>query len=375
MIIVLAVFSYLALSVYLTIILSYLSGWLKTKSFEPHEDAPHTKISIVVPFRNEEKNLPSLIKDLLNQNYSINDHEIIMVDDHSTDNSITLLETYRNRVQNLKILNLPDQFNGKKQALDFGIRNTSFDLILTTDADCTLKKDWIKTYADYYKYTSNPKMIIGLVDYKRVTGMFSKIQNIEFLSLIGSGAGAVAIGRSIFCNGANLFFEKKVYLNLNDPLNSALVSGDDTFLLHRIKKQFPQSIRLLKSKNAIVETEFSRNVSDFFNQRIRWASKARFYKDTDTVIVSGIVFLSNFLFILSLILIRTDNYKIFIPFILIKFLTDGVFLYFILSFFDKIRYLMVFPIAQLLYPFYIISSVFLSFIKSFTWKGRTYKNV
>ena len=205
-------------------------------------------------------------------------------------------------------------------------------------------------------------------------GIFQGLQSLEFLSLIGSGAAAIARGKSIFCNGANLAYRKSVFLEVN-AFDNNTVSGDDVFLMHHIKKKYANGILFAKDKGAIVKTNSQPNISAFINQRKRWAAKSSSYKDSDTIAISILVFLMN-ISITTLFVMAFFNNKMIALFsilFLIKFITDYLFLFPVLRFFNK-RELSswIFPF-EIIYSFYIVLIVILSFTNSFEWKGRIYK--
>lgn len=360
-------FTSFILFLYTILILSFLFGWLKIKSFEPEGSSQLLKISVVIPFRNEERNLKRLLETLMDQNYPADYFEIVAVNDHSTDST---LETIAELTNKIRVLNLPENFTGKKQALDFGIKQAKYDSILVTDADCIVNRNWIRTFSSFYYFKHEPKMIIGLVDYSGNSDLFSKIQNLEFLSLLGSGAGAAGLKKPIFCNGANLFFSRNAYLHLKDPLKANVISGDDTFLLHNIKNSFPDEIYLLKSKQAIVKTSANETISGFFQQRIRWASKAKYYKDFDSVFSSSAVFLINLLLLVWFFAGLNKNFTFFFLFLGVKTGIDLLFLYFILGYFDKRKLLFWVPFVQIIYPVYIVFTAIFSFYGTFFWKNR-----
>ncbi len=97
--------------------------------------------------------------------------------------------------------------NGKKAAVLKGVQHAAFNLIVFTDADCTMEDNWLSSIAAIYSQ-QNADMIIGLVDMEVKPGLFNRFQEIEFLSLVASGAAAAAGGRPIYCNAANLAFQK-----------------------------------------------------------------------------------------------------------------------------------------------------------------------
>ena len=82
------------------------------------------------------------------------------------------------------------------------------------------------------------------------------------------------------CNGANLAYERKLFYEVDGFAGiDHIASGDDMLLMHKIAKKYPGKIYYLKSVDAIVSTHPMQSWKQFFNQRIRWASKATHYDD------------------------------------------------------------------------------------------------
>ncbi|HEY4789172.1 MAG TPA: glycosyltransferase, partial [Bacteroidales bacterium] len=130
--------------IYISIIASFFYGWEKLQRFETTiSDASDVFTSIIVPVRDEEENIKLLLDDLTSQNYPLEQFEIILVDDHSSDNSVQLAKEYP--ASNLKIQTLPTDSNGKKAALRLGIQEAKGELIITTDADCRRGSGWLGT--------------------------------------------------------------------------------------------------------------------------------------------------------------------------------------------------------------------------------------
>ena len=93
-------------------------------------------ISIIVPMRNEEKNVERCITSLMNQTYPR--YEVIAVDDMSTDNTPTILEGLSNKYPNLRLVSgssPPQGWVGKTYALWQGVRLAKGDWLLFIDAD------------------------------------------------------------------------------------------------------------------------------------------------------------------------------------------------------------------------------------------------
>ena len=102
-------------------------------------------VSVIIPFRNEENNLPENVSSIQNVNFNPDKLEIIYVNDNSTDNSVEVLRTSINS-DNIKIISVPNEFSPnahKKRAIRFGIENSKGDIIVTSDADCTYTQNWL----------------------------------------------------------------------------------------------------------------------------------------------------------------------------------------------------------------------------------------
>jgi poly-beta-1,6-N-acetyl-D-glucosamine synthase len=361
-------------SIYGFFILWFFYGWLKLSPFLPKSKASNIFVSIVIAARNEADNLPFLLNDLHNQSYPENFFEIIIVDDHSTDNSYNILQAELNHLKNLKVVSLENDLFGKKQALKKGIDIAKGDFILTTDADCRLGEKWVETFVSYNSaYKSD--LIIGPLTYANESSLFEKMQSLEILSLTASGAGAASVGFPILCNGANLFFTKELFVNSISELKNELPSGDDMFLLQAAKKNRKYKIRFLKSFDALVQTVPTHTFFEFIDQRKRWTSKSKHYNDVSIKLIAVIVFLICFLLccLFTLSFIFPKLFFVYFALLVAKSIIDFPLLYSFAVFFKKQYLLRYFIITQLIYPFYIVFIAIYGNIRNFKWKNRIYQ--
>ncbi len=373
---VFSIITLILLVLYIIRIFQYLSGWRQVVEFKPPFSSHKIFVSIIIPFRNEENSIKELLGDLAGQNYPGQHYEVILVNDHSEDSTISIIESFCGCHDNFRLIQLKVNLYGKKQAIEAGIRTARGELIVITDADCRAGNKWISAITSYYFRSGKPGMIIGLVDIISEDTLFNKFQQLEFLSLVGSGAGAAGRLHPVFCNGANLIYEKDLFNRYKDPLSKASVSGDDTLFMLNVKKDYRQEIKLLKSKEAIVYTKSQRTVRDFLQQRIRWTSKARLYRDFDIIYTSVIVLLLNVSVLISMIfLFSGSNYLLYPVLLGGKTLTDTIFMNSILGFFNKKRLLKLLILFQVIYPVYISIVGIFGNIVSYSWKNRkTYIN-
>lgn len=356
-------------------LLFYLyKGWKKIPEFSVTNKHGNFFVSIVVAFRNEEKNISFLLNDLLQQQYPENSYEIILVNDHSEDCSADIIKDFKKRFAQLYLIESPDGLTGKKAAIELGVSKAISELIITVDADCRMGPFWLKSLVSCY-LQKMPKLIIGPVLYSPGNKKFEKIQALEFLSLVSTGAGATGMHRPIMCNGANLAFSKEIYLLVKNKIHQQLASGDDVFLLLAIKKYWRNEIVFLKSKEALVTTKPEDSLIKYLQQRKRWASKSRYYSDYEILTVAAIIGLFN-LCILVLLCLSLYNIKylpLLIFFWVLKFLLDFPLMYSFSKFFANARLMQYFWLAQLLYPFYMVFMIFYANIGKYRWKNRNYK--
>lgn len=352
-------------------VLNFLIGWLKNSS---QNDKSKFRLSVVIAVRNEEKKLLSLINSLQSQDYDKNLYDVIIVDDHSQDNSLKILQEQASLWSNLRVLKQDVHLSGKKKAILKAVKESKNDIILTTDADCSFNKNWLSSMSSFFT-NETINLVSGPVSYKSSNSFFKKIQALEFLSLIGSAAGAIGINKPILCNGANLAYRRKVFLESTNYESDNIMSGDDVFLLHLVKKKYPNSILFAKNKDAIVLTDAVNNTYDFFNQRIRWAAKSTKYTDIHTIVVAILVFLVNVSLIFMAIysIYKPSFFITFFYLFIVKFLIDFIFLVPVLYFFKRTELIKWILPLQIIYPIYItLISITSNFI-SFNWKGRISK--
>ena len=188
------------------------------------------------------------------------------------------------------------------------------------------------------------------------------------------------------CNGANLAYTKKAFEEVGGFAGiDNIASGDDMLLMHKIYKQWPQKVMFLKSKDAIVYTAPVNSIKEFFNQRIRWASKADKYADKRIFVVLVLVYLINVVLLflpiltifnpekLSIINYQFSIINLWLLLLLIKTTVELIFLYPVAKFFGKQSMLLMFPLMQ---PFHIIYTVIAGWLGkfgSYSWKERKVK--
>jgi|SRR3954469_9171798 len=380
------VYIFIALSfIYCLFITSFCLGWLKTKGDVDIDDELNTEISIIIAARNEEGSIASCLRALINQSYPAVHMEIIVVDDNSEDTTVKIVQNFCEQYQFVKLISLDALKNeqGKKQAIQKAIEQAKGELIFTTDADCVMGMDWLRVMVSYQKKI-NAEMIVAPVCFNREKQLFEKMQTLEFMALMASGAGALYFNKAILCNGANLMYTRKAFDAVNgfDKIND-YPSGDDVLLMYKINKKFPGKVKFLKNQDVIVYTPAKQTIQAFMQQRKRWASKKITQLNSPTKVISVIVYLFNFLlFSLPLLYfwiqpcscVGIDFVWIWTLIFFIKCGIDFLLLFLAASFFNKRRWLPFFIPEQLVYVPYVVYTGFQGMFGNYVWKGRKIKN-
>jgi biofilm PGA synthesis N-glycosyltransferase PgaC len=329
-------------------------------------------ISVVIPVRNEGHNIKYLLADLENQAYA--HFEVIVVDDHSEDNTVQLARDVLIRNPGFRIIHNAGE--GKKTALTSGIQAAKGTIIITTDADCRVSAEWISTIARYFN-NQEIKMVFGCVRMD-ANGIFTSLQSLEFASLIGSGMSMASWNYPVMCNGANLAFRKSVFGEVGGYKgNLHIPSGDDEFLMRKILAVYPNGIKPVLSLQTVVSTLPNNTLKEFFQQRIRWAGKWTANTSLLSQILAPFVFcfhLTTILFPLFVAFGWIDIQTLLIL-MLAKASLEFLFLKRVTKFLSLRWDWVAFALLQLIYPLYVVFIGVLSNFNSFEWKGRKLKSL
>ncbi len=356
----------------------YRRGWINIPEFTTDHSTPSTFISLVIPARKEQHNIARLLDSLVQLQYPNALWEVIIVDDHSTDETLPLLLKQKHKLPNLQVMSIGGKqpvTGHKKAALATGVDASNGTLIVTTDADCTFEPKWLNTLASFYEKNS-PVMIAAPVRLEGKKSFLSYFQQLDFTTLQGITGSAVEQKLHVLCNGANLAYEKKVFNDVGGFEGiSHIASGDDMLLMQKFKALHPDQVRYLKSRDAIVTTGTALSWKAFFNQRIRWASKSTHYQDKKLFRILLLVFAVNLCFVIQFVLAWWMNLGFFFLFVflLAKMIIEFPLLQSVARFFNQTSTLKFFPVFQPVHILYTIIAGFLGKFGKFEWKGRLLK--
>jgi cellulose synthase/poly-beta-1,6-N-acetylglucosamine synthase-like glycosyltransferase len=327
-------------------------------------------LSIIVPARDEENNIANCINSIANSNLNNSKFDIIAINDRSSDNTQQELEALQSNFDNLKVVQILDDtqkgnLKGKAGALQIGVNNCDSDLVIMTDADCTVNENWARTIQ------SNFDKATGMVcSYTLIKGnrLFDKIQAIEWLFLHTMAVGGLGINQPLGCYGNNLSIRKKVFEDVGGYKNIKFSVTEDLALMQSIYK-IGYKIKYICDYNATVETLPAQNLKEYLSQRKRWivggkslGLKAVFFVISSLSVWLGIgwgVYNQNLELILLPIIAKfgLDAYLIITPMVKLK----------------RSRLLPYLPLAIIFFMIMELIAPLMLTNKTVVWKGQTFK--
>lgn len=376
---ILIIISAILTLLYAALILLYRKWFLQLRPFNYNPSfIPTTSFSIIIPARNEAANIGSCLQSIAQQNYPQHLFEVIVIDDFSTDETSAIVQQWQQQYSNIRLMPLaneiPTENNSyKKWAIEKAIEKANGTWIVTTDADCIANANWLHSLAQCIE-EKKPVLVVAPVSFIYYPTLLGIFQYLDFLSLQGITAASVSAGIHSMCNGANLAYLKSAFYTVNGFKGiNHIASGDDMLLMNKIKQHFPNSIAYLFHPNAIVLTQPVFSWKEFFNQRIRWASKADKYDDKSIFWVLVLVYIYNFMLlvlpILALVFLSWPLLVCWIVCVFIKTIAELSFMRPVSRFFGS-QHLKWFPWLQPLHITYTVIAGWLGKFGHYEWKGR-----
>jgi cellulose synthase/poly-beta-1,6-N-acetylglucosamine synthase-like glycosyltransferase len=388
---------------YALLIEFYHRAWNRIEEPGPDYSSSTTTVSVIVSLRNESANIANLVQSLNTQQYHRSLTEVILIDDHSTDDTWKLIQQaetgsvrgndqssrgqgtganiddgvgiggeYYIRAIRLDAMDVGAGGSFKKFAITKGVSLARGELIVTTDADCVFPATWLSSLVDTYNKT-NAQFIAAPVKLTGGPSLLFIFQTLDFLTLQGITGASVSRNLHTMCNGANLAYSRAAFGEVRGFEGiDHIPSGDDMLLMYKIYRKHPARVIYSKSREAIVTTAAVSSWKDFFHQRIRWASKAMYYEDKRVFWVLLLVYLVNTCFLISGLaaFAKTNYFIFFLLMLLAKILIEFPFVNSVAMFFGQQKLMKYFPVMQPLHILYTLIAGWLGRFGSYEWKGR-----
>lgn len=347
-------------------------GKVMKESIDNRSGVTYLSVSIIIPARNEERNLPHILNDLMKQTYPI--HEIICVDDGSTDKIPDIIKRYSElglvKVKGIGVEKLPKGWKGKAWACQNGSKAADGELLLFIDSDVRFSPKAVELLVERYLNTARP---ISVQPYHTMKKQY------EYLSLFFNLIEVCGTGLSILGNritqgffGPVLLIEKRIFIKFGgyERVKNKVIEDFD---LGKYLSRHGVNIELFLGGKDIRFRMYSNSIKDLIEG---WSKN----------FASGSFSMKRWLF---LIIIWWIGYLLLLPILLIWeiflggnqeiLIIGGMYIFSFMLIYRAARVVGSYPIyICLIYPVYLLafqliylySIIGTYFLKSTTWKGR-----
>lgn len=334
---------------------------------EIHENASPF-VSVVVAARNEEDNIAACLQSVLHQSYPKDKFEVIVVNDNSTDNTENICLELAKSHGNLVYVRAREDstLRGKTNALDHGVSKARGDVILVTDADCTVPQTWIEWTAKRY---GEDVGIVGGMTIQKASNGFEGMQSLDWAYLLGLAASAVAFGNPLSLIGNNLSFRKTAYEGVGGYRKIPFSVTEDFMLFQSIVKTRKWNHLYPVDPRVLVVSQPCSTLKELVRQKHRWGKGGLDMKPSGMLIMAAgfgthVLVLLTFLF---------GSFFIAATGLMVKFIADYFFLYAVLKRLERTDLLKYFYWFEIYFISYVLLLPFVAFFGGkVIWKGRTY---
>jgi cellulose synthase/poly-beta-1,6-N-acetylglucosamine synthase-like glycosyltransferase len=335
-------------------------------------------VSVIVPVRNEEGNILRILDELCGQDFPADLLEVIVTDDFSTDDTMAIAGRYAIGHPEFPLIMVSSKgadptVPGKKMAIERAVAKAQGEILLFTDADTFRGYHWISSMVSGFG-SSGVQMVLGPVYFCHEKNLLQKIQSLEFLGLMGTTAGSAALGFPVMCNGANLAYRRDAFFQTGGfSANLQYSSGDDQFIMSSIRKHYGRGAVVFSYHSlSSVGTEPEATLAGFFNQRIRWVSKSRGYRDPVVIFVGIVTWLTHFLLLTGILTGFCFPMILSLSLLLwfVKILMEYPMVWIMIRFFERKKLPRNYVIAQVFQLVYVPLAGMLGLFLPYRWKGR-----
>jgi glycosyltransferase involved in cell wall biosynthesis len=246
-----------------------------------------------------------------------------VIDDHSKDNTLQEI----NKFSNIRCISQDPTHQGKKKAIEKGIRNAKYNNIITLDGDCTVGDQWVRAINDAIEEETS--IATGIVNIGRNNKIISEYEYLDTLATMTATSFGIKNNYFHLGNGCNLFFKKDLYQSIqNDEAYHHYASGDDVFLMKKAA-EMNQRIKFIGDPRAVVLTNAQASYQSLFQQRKRWSTKTRGYANNKLLTFQVIVFMTVFMLVLSIFFGLWKDIRVLyygITALVVKMIIDYIFL-------------------------------------------------
>ncbi|MBU0894490.1 MAG: glycosyltransferase family 2 protein [Nanoarchaeota archaeon] len=220
-------------------------------------------ISVIVPAFNEEESIEETIRNVMACDYPMNNFQVIVVNDGSTDKTKEIVGRLLKKYSNLELLNKKN--SGKADSLNQAIKIANGDLIAVTDADSFPSKESLKKLTGYFD-DKKVAAVTSFVSVRNKEGnLYGKVQALEYM-IMGWNRKLLDFIDSVYVTNGPLSLYRKDYVVKVGGFDKDSITEDIDITWNLLSKGYKTGMCLDARVSTVVPTTFKK----WFRQRVRW---------------------------------------------------------------------------------------------------------
>ncbi len=336
----------------------------------PHQ-APDVwpEISVLVAARNEEENIGACIASLLEQDYPQERIEILIINDESEDRTLEIAQAYeREAGEKLRVFTtIPEESHakGKARAIAQGIDHATGEIILLTDADCIAPKTWARSVVEHFR----PEVdVYGGFTLVRDTGLFSGLQQLDWIHLHTLASDSMAFNSPIGVIGNNFAFRRKAYEDVGGYRKVRFTVTED-FALFMAMHRAGKKIIFPCTHGTRMVTLPCKTMGDVIRQKQRWGRGG-----LESSLHGYSVLVVAFFMLVAFSITPFVSPITWLVVWSTKFAADLLLMTPSLARLGKLRSLRYFPVFEFYFILQAVVVPILLINRNVVWKGRTFRS-
>ena len=353
----------------LQILLYTVAAWRSRYGFNR---SYRPSVSIIIAARNEEENIARCLDSMARLTYPPELLEIIVVDDRSKDGTRSIVNRYDTICPRISVVTtMPEEGNlrGKTNAVTHGIEASTGEIIMFTDADCTVPQGWVEETVKYFVH-DKVGVVAGFTSLN-ARNWFGAMQAIDWFALFSVAAAMIRMHFPVTAVGNNLSVRRAAYNAVGGYRAIPFSVTEDYALFHAITTQTHFSARLPLDPTIVVQSQPCETLRDLYRQKKRWFTGGRDMEFRHLLIFS-LSYVTNLLILLGILLTGSG---VAWGALGIKSVVDLLMLIPSVRTFRRWPLLLYFPIFEIYYFFYVLYFPPLVFMRgTVVWKERSFRD-
>lgn len=283
----------------------------------------NTPVSVIIFGKDQGENLLKLLPSILEQEHSV--FEIVLINNSSSDETNDIIQSFSEKHTAIKVVEVENNeafWASKKYALTLGIKASSYDHLLFTNASCNpVSKNWISEMSK--NFTSKKEIILGYKKYQKENSLMNIFVRFENLISAIKCFGFAKKGFPYMAFEGNLAYKKATFFKVKGFINHMKINAglENLFIKDAANKE---NTTFCLSENSFTETSAPKLFSKWFSDKKEAAFIKKKYKYKHRLLLDVFAFTKIIFYVLAITLFFTYPYKIILSIVLFYFILNYI---------------------------------------------------